>query len=545
MVDTEAAKYFITNNLMPILRELDGEIEDLEGLKRKLGSLNRYYSRNSNMLSDINSALREVNGDYDKLQDFIRNFKSFIENIEEVDESLAKKFKNDVKEYCNTNGIETTEWYDTLLNFVQGALDIVGFIPVVGDIADLVNAVISAFRGDWLAVGISLIAIIPLVGDSFKFLKYTDEAAALLKYGDEVVDIGGAISKEGAQKASKKAGKEFTEKAIKDPDAAKKMLDTTMDMGNGNHYIKNKKGYDFEFDINKTDIHPESREFIMAGCFLGETKVKTENGLTLIRDIKAGDKVLTVNEKNGQEEYKEVKELFIRSSNEICIIKVGNDIIKTTTGHLFKVKDKWWTAAINIEKGDYLYSENNEYLEVDEVHVEKNNYPSYVYNLSIDGNHNYFVGEEKVLAHNMANIKSCSQPIEGVSTPESIPKRPSWRQSELDVQSDFPDYNPQKSFIDGDEVPYGTKGSSRPDFYKEGASIEVKNYKVTTSEGRSRLINNISNQVNKRITDLPSGTSQTIIIDVRGQNVSNDVLRSIRDKILEKSNVNVNIQFKR
>ncbi|VYU67130.1 hypothetical protein [Clostridium tertium] len=53
MVDTEVAKYFIRNNLMPILRELDGEIEDLEGLKRKLGSLNRYYSRNSNMLSDI------------------------------------------------------------------------------------------------------------------------------------------------------------------------------------------------------------------------------------------------------------------------------------------------------------------------------------------------------------------------------------------------------------------------------------------------------------------------------------------------------------
>ncbi|CEK35514.1 hypothetical protein UMC2_38321 [[Clostridium] sordellii] len=59
------------------------------------------------------------------------------------------------------------------------------------------------------------------------------------------------------------------------------------------------------------------------------------------------------------------------------------------------------------------------------------------------------------------------------------------------------------------------------------------------------MIRNISGQVNKRIKDLPAGTSQTIIIDVRGQNVSNDVLRSIRDKILEKSNVDVNIQFKR
>ena len=154
--------------------------------------------------------------------------------------------------------------------------------------------------------------------------------------------------------------------------------------------------------------------------------------------------------------------------------------------------------------------------------------------------------DDSRLAREASGYKEWASSIdEGASKAESIPKRPSWRQSELDVQSDFPEYSPQKSFIDGDEVPYGTKGSSRPDFYKEGASIEVKNYKVTTPEGRSRLVNNISKQVNKRIKDLPSGTSQTIIIDVRGQNVSNDVLRSIRDKILEKSDVNVNIQFKR
>lgn len=134
---------------------------------------------------------------------------------------------------------------------------------------------------------------------------------------------------------------------------------------------------------------------------------------------------------------------------------------------------------------------------------------------------------------------------QGAAEAENIPNRPSWRQSELDVQSDFPDYDPQKSFIDGGEVPYGTKGSSRPDFYTDGSSIEVKNYKITTSEGRSRLINNISNQVNKRITDLPDGTSQTIIIDARGQDVSNEILRNIRDSIIEKSNTNVTIQFKR
>ena len=123
--------------------------------------------------------------------------------------------------------------------------------------------------------------------------------------------------------------------------------------------------------------------------------------------------------------------------------------------------------------------------------------------------------------------------------------RPTWRQSETDVGDLNPSYEAQKSFLNGKEVPYATRGSSRPDFYTTGSSIEVKNYNVTNSSGRNSLINTVSNQVNKRITDLPSGTKQTIIIDVRGQQVTNDVLRQIRTSILEKCNTDVIIQFMR
>ena len=123
--------------------------------------------------------------------------------------------------------------------------------------------------------------------------------------------------------------------------------------------------------------------------------------------------------------------------------------------------------------------------------------------------------------------------------------RPTWRQSETDVGDLNPNYETQKSFLNGKEVPYATRGSSRPDFYTTGSSIEVKNYNVTNNFGRNSLINTVSNQVNKRIADLPSGTKQTIIIDVRGQQVTNDVLRQIRTSILKKCNTDVLIQFMR
>ena len=133
-----------------------------------------------------------------------------------------------------------------------------------------------------------------------------------------------------------------------------------------------------------------------------------------------------------------------------------------------------------------------------------------------------------------------------VEKPKSIDntRRPSWRQSEIDVGKDYPGYRDQVSFKQGNEVSHGAKNSSRPDFYNIGHSIEVKNYKVTTSSGRSNLIRNVAKQINKRISDLPEKTKQSVIIDVRGQNVSRDILRNIKQKINERTNGVTEIIFK-
>ena len=104
--------------------------------------------------------------------------------------------------------------------------------------------------------------MIPVIGDIGKLAKYGDEAVALLKYGDEVVDMGAAFFNAGSKKASKKAKKEFLEVASKNPDAAKGLLNKTMDMGNGDFYIKNTDGIDFKLDLNKNDIPTGVKESI-------------------------------------------------------------------------------------------------------------------------------------------------------------------------------------------------------------------------------------------------------------------------------------------
>lgn len=110
--------------------------------------------------------------------------------------------------------------------------------------------------------------------------------------------------------------------------------------------------------------------------------------------------------------------------------------------------------------------------------------------------------------------------------------RPSWRQSEIDVENMYEGYDTQKSFKDGKEVTYGTEGSTRPDMYKPGHSIEVKNYNLETSSGRRNMQAELTRQYNQRLTNLPQGTKQTAVVDVRGQNVSPQDLVNIEQNIV-------------
>ena len=121
--------------------------------------------------------------------------------------------------------------------------------------------------------------------------------------------------------------------------------------------------------------------------------------------------------------------------------------------------------------------------------------------------------------------------------------RPSWKASENEVGKIFEGYTDQVAFKDRREVSRYTKGSTRPDFYTEGHGIEVKNYDVSTKSRRTNLVNTIVKQVNDRVAHLPEGTKQTIIIDIRGQTVSNDILREIRAEISKKANTLPEIVF--
>lgn len=55
---------------------------------------------------------------------------------------------------------------ERILDGIQFALDVAGFVPGLGAILDLFKAAIYAARGDKLNAGLSLLAVVPAIGDA-------------------------------------------------------------------------------------------------------------------------------------------------------------------------------------------------------------------------------------------------------------------------------------------------------------------------------------------------------------------------------------------
>lgn len=106
---------------------------------------------------------------------------------------------------------------------------------------------------------------------------------------------------------------------------------------------------------------------------------------------------------------------------------------------------------------------------------------------------------------------------------------PTPRDSELTVLDRTKNSTEQVSFLDGQEVPMNTPGATRPDVVVKNANgtvkaIEVKNYNLAQSSNRNTLLNELERQVTSRASNLPAGSTQEIVLDVRGRDFSDELI---------------------
>lgn len=103
----------------------------------------------------------------------------------------------------------------------------------------------------------------------------------------------------------------------------------------------------------------------------------------------------------------------------------------------------------------------------------------------------------------------------------------------------------QVSYKGGEEVPYGTRGSTRPDVIVQGAdgtktAWESKNYNLNNFSQAKYII---SKQIPKRRKELPADYQQSVVFDMRGQTIPKTPVRQKFSKSLSGATGGVSIFF--
>jgi predicted RNA-binding protein with PUA-like domain len=130
-----------------------------------------------------------------------------------------------------------------------------------------------------------------------------------------------------------------------------------------------------------------------------KTLVFSKSGLIPIEDIKVGDSVYFYNLNKNKSELSKVVNTSNRKTEAIYEIKTDKEVISVTAEHPIYVIGKGFRMVKDLKAGDLLKS----YDFKKKVHIKviRNLFKEVmVYNIEVDGNHDYFVSSSTILVHN-------------------------------------------------------------------------------------------------------------------------------------------------
>lgn len=142
------------------------------------------------------------------------------------------------------------------------------------------------------------------------------------------------------------------------------------------------------------------KEYHETLCFVAGTKVLTKDGYKNIEDIKVGDMVYSYNLDNNERELKKVTGTIISSSIDTYTITIENEKIEMTPRHQVYIIDKGWVRAYDLKLGDKVLSADKKVATISDIKYNMYDKKIKTYNLTIEGNSNYYVSNNKYLVHN-------------------------------------------------------------------------------------------------------------------------------------------------
>jgi hypothetical protein len=148
-----------------------------------------------------------------------------------------------------------------------------------------------------------------------------------------------------------------------------------------------------EVNIYVTNINEPSYK----ACFAPGTPVWTQTGKRAIEKIVSGDLVLSQNPATGELDYRPVLRTTLGDPTEVKTLMVGKDRITATLGHRFWVGGRGWQMAKFLKPSTRLHSLHGPVA----IEAVESADDMACHNLVVEGFHTYFVGESKLLVHDL------------------------------------------------------------------------------------------------------------------------------------------------
>lgn len=149
-------------------------------------------------------------------------------------------------------------------------------------------------------------------------------------------------------------------------------------------------------------------------CLVFGTLIQTEGGLKPIESIRVGDMVVTQNIQSGELRMKPVLRTTLRPVAVTQDIQLASgEKIRATLGHPWWVIGQGWVKTKDLKKGMALRTPAN-FTSIDDITDRE---AIETFNLVIDDDHTYFVGQSRVLAWDASELIPTFQRVPGLPAP--------------------------------------------------------------------------------------------------------------------------------
>ncbi|MEU4564706.1 DNRLRE domain-containing protein [Actinoplanes sp. NPDC023936] len=269
----------------------------------------------------------------------------------------------------------------------HAALDVVGMVPVVGEVADVANGIWYMAEGNYVDGALSLASAIPLAGNvvgAVKMAKTADNVYDSYKTADNVTDATKAIPS--------------TPKAPDTPTPAKA-------------------------DAPRSPDGPSCPVSAKPNSFVPGTKVLLADGNTRnIEDLRLGDRLLAADVESGAVQVRPVTDVRGVAGQKTLItltVDVDGDAgsktgkMTSTDNHLMWLPDAGaWVEAGQLKPGMWLKTSAGTWVQI--TAVDSTVRHQRVHNLTVEGLHSYYVviGNAPVLVHNTGGACPIGRKVE-------------------------------------------------------------------------------------------------------------------------------------